>query len=109
MPAAPPLPAEHVLDKRNGQRPLAGQGELEKERGKASLVREVLKAWDPVARKVVWEQVTADRNRGYDGGVLSTAGNIVVQGRGDGTLRVYNATTGAELAGFAYDLDLIKH
>jgi quinohemoprotein ethanol dehydrogenase len=51
-----------------------------------------------VARKVVWEHVTSDVNRGYDGGVLSTAGNIVVQGRGDGTLRVYNAKTGAELA-----------
>jgi len=78
--------------------PLPTKAELQKERGKTSLVREVLKAWDPVARKVVWEQVTSDRNRGYDGGVLSTAGNIVVQGRGDGTLRVYNATTGAELA-----------
>ncbi|MBU6395449.1 MAG: PQQ-dependent dehydrogenase, methanol/ethanol family [Sphingomonadales bacterium] len=78
--------------------PLPTKAELQKERGSTSLVREVLKAWDPVARKVVWEQVTSDRNRGYDGGVLSTAGNIVVQGRGDGTLRVYNATTGAELA-----------
>lgn len=78
--------------------PLPSKAELQKERGKTSLVREVLKAWDPVARKVVWEQVTSDRNRGYDGGVLSTAGNIVVQGRGDGTLRVYNATTGTELA-----------
>ena len=78
--------------------PIPTKAELQKERGKTSLVREVLKAWDPVARKVVWEQVTSDRNRGYDGGVLSTAGNIVVQGRGDGTLRVYNATTGAELA-----------
>ncbi|KPF89388.1 PQQ-dependent dehydrogenase, methanol/ethanol family [Novosphingobium sp. AAP93] len=78
--------------------PLPTKAELQKERGSTSLVREVLKAWDPVSRKVVWEQVTSDRNRGYDGGVLSTAGNIVVQGRGDGTLRVYNATTGAELA-----------
>jgi quinohemoprotein ethanol dehydrogenase len=78
--------------------PLPTKAELQKERGKTSLVREVLKAWDPVARKVVWEQVTSDVNRGFDGGVLSTAGNIVVQGRGDGTLRVYNAKTGAELA-----------
>jgi quinohemoprotein ethanol dehydrogenase len=78
--------------------PVPTKAELQKERGKTSLVREVLKAWDPVARKVVWEHVTSDVNRGYDGGVLSTAGNIVVQGRGDGTLRVYNATTGAQLA-----------
>ena len=78
--------------------PLPAKAELQKERGKTSLVREVLKAWDPVARKVVWEKVTSEGNRGYDGGVLSTAGNIVVQGRGDGTLRVYNATTGAQIA-----------
>ena len=78
--------------------PLPTKAELQQERGKTSLVREVLKAWDPVARKVVWEQVTSEGNRGYDGGVLSTAGNIVVQGRGDGTLRVYNAATGAQLA-----------
>ena len=78
--------------------PIPTKAELQKERGSTNLVREVLKAWDPVARKVVWEHVTSDRNRLYDGGVLSTAGNIVVQGRGDGTLRVYNAKTGAELA-----------
>ena len=78
--------------------PIPTKADLQKERGKTHLVREVLKAWDPVARKVVWEHVTSDVNRGFDGGVLSTAGNIVVQGRGDGTLRVYNATTGAELA-----------
>lgn len=78
--------------------PIPTKAELQRERGKTSLVREVLKAWDPVARKVVWEQVTSEGNRGYDGGVLSTAGNIVVQGRGDGTLRVYNAATGAQIA-----------
>jgi quinohemoprotein ethanol dehydrogenase len=77
--------------------PLPDKATLQKERGKTNLVREVLKAWDPVQRKVVWEQVTSQGNRGYDGGVLSTAGNIVVQGRGDGTLRVYNATTGAQI------------
>jgi quinohemoprotein ethanol dehydrogenase len=77
--------------------PLPDKATLQKERGKTNLVREVLKAWDPVQRKVVWEQVTSEGNRGYDGGVLSTAGNIVVQGRGDGTLRVYNATTGAQI------------
>eukprot|EP01037_Dinobryon_pediforme_P013889 gene13889-14006_t len=73
------------------------KAELQKERPGTKLVREILKAWDPVTRKVVWQQVTSEGNRGYDGGVLSTAGNIVVQGRGDGTLWVYNATTGQPL------------
>jgi quinohemoprotein ethanol dehydrogenase len=74
--------------------PLPDKAELAKERPGTKMVREILKAWDPVKRQVVWGQVTSEGNRGYDGGVLSTAGNIVVQGRGDGTIWVYNATTG---------------
>jgi quinohemoprotein ethanol dehydrogenase len=35
--------------------------------------------------------------RGYDGGVLSTAGNLVIQGRGTGELWVYAADTGKVL------------
>lgn len=76
---------------------LPDKADLQKERPGVKLVREILKAWDPVTRKVVWSQVTSEGNRGYDGGVLSTAGNIVVQGRGDGTLWVYNARTGAPI------------
>ena len=51
-----------------------------------------LKAWDPVARKVVWEHkypTFMDHS-----GVLSTGGGIVVQGSIDGHLRVFNDTTG---------------
>ncbi|WP_353230857.1 PQQ-dependent dehydrogenase, methanol/ethanol family [Novosphingobium sp.] len=73
------------------------KAELQKERPGTKLVREILKAYDPVTGKVVWQQVTSEGNRGYDGGVLSTAGNIVVQGRGDGSLWVYNASTGAPI------------
>jgi quinohemoprotein ethanol dehydrogenase len=52
-----------------------------------------LKAWDPVARKVVWEHKYA----GFmdHGGVLSTGGGIVVEGSIDGFLRVFNDETGA--------------
>ena len=52
-----------------------------------------LKAWDPVAHKVVWEHkypTFMDHS-----GVLSTAGGIVVQGSIDGKLRVFNDETGA--------------
>ncbi|EGD58272.1 Pyrrolo-quinoline quinone [Novosphingobium nitrogenifigens DSM 19370] len=77
--------------------PMPDKAELQKERPGTKLVREILKAWDPVNHKIVWQQVTSEGNRGYDGGVLSTAGNVVVQGRGDGTLWVYNAKTGAPL------------
>jgi quinohemoprotein ethanol dehydrogenase len=51
-----------------------------------------LKAWDPVARKVVWEQrfPSDDDN----GGVLSTAGGLVVKGGIDGVLRFFDDETG---------------
>jgi quinohemoprotein ethanol dehydrogenase len=60
-------------------------------------VRELIRAWDPVAQKVVWEHETSSGIRGYDGGVMSTAGNLVFQGRGSGELWVYAADTGKVL------------
>jgi quinohemoprotein ethanol dehydrogenase len=55
-----------------------------------------LQAWDPVAGKEVW-RVTLDSE--YSGsGVLSTAGNLVFQGSGDGFLYIYASETGARLA-----------
>ena len=60
-------------------------------------VRELLRAWDPVAQKVVWEHETSAGLRGFDGGVMSSAGNLVFQGRGSGELWVYAADTGRVL------------
>lgn len=60
-------------------------------------VRELIRAWDPVGEKVVWEHETSSGIRGYDGGVMSTAGNLVFQGRGSGALWVYAADTGKVL------------
>jgi len=54
-----------------------------------------LKAWDPVAGKVVWE--AARMPFGDHGGVLSTGGGLVIQGGLDGKLRVFNDETGALL------------
>ena len=68
-----------------------------KARRKVKPVRELLRAWDPVAQKTVWEQETSSGIRGYDGGVMSTAGNLVFQGRGSGELWVYAADTGKVL------------
>ncbi len=61
------------------------------------LVRELLRAWDPVAQTAKWEVQTSSGMRGYDGGALSTQGNLVLQGRGDGTLWIYAANTGNTL------------
>jgi alcohol dehydrogenase (cytochrome c)/quinohemoprotein ethanol dehydrogenase len=56
-----------------------------------------LKAWDPVARKVVWETPAFTNNR-PSGGALATAGGLVFQGNGAGEeLRAYDAKNGTQL------------
>ena len=50
-----------------------------------------LQAWDPVANKRVWE---IPQDHFWSGGTLTTAGNLVFQGRVDGRLLAYDARTG---------------
>ncbi len=51
-------------------------------------------AWDPVQQKKVWEVEHAAPS---NGGVLSTAGNLVFQGTSDGNFAAFNASTGDKL------------
>ena len=53
-----------------------------------------LQAWDPVRRKLAWE-VALDGF--WNPGTMTSAGNLVFQGRADGNFVAYHATTGAEL------------
>jgi quinohemoprotein ethanol dehydrogenase len=53
--------------------------------------RGVLRAFDPIAGRVVWEQTGSSI---WDGGVLSTAGNLVIRGDAAGRLNVYAANSG---------------
>jgi PQQ-dependent dehydrogenase (methanol/ethanol family) len=53
-----------------------------------------LLAWDPVAQRAAW-RVPYPVVEG--GGVLTTAGNLVFQGRADGILAAYRATDGKQL------------
>jgi quinohemoprotein ethanol dehydrogenase len=76
--------------------PVPDMKSLQSER-KVKLIREILRAWDPVQQKVVWEQETSDGVRAYDGGTMSTAANLVFQGRANGELWVYAADTGKPL------------
>ncbi len=55
------------------------------------LVSGHLLAWDPVAQKEVWR---AQYTGAWNGGVLSTAGNIVFQGTAHGTFAAYRANDG---------------
>lgn len=54
-----------------------------------------LLAWDPVAARPAWRHRLGDFI--FHGGVLTTAGNLVVQARDDGLLVVYAADTGEVL------------
>ncbi|MBR1237404.1 PQQ-dependent dehydrogenase, methanol/ethanol family [Bradyrhizobium sp. AUGA SZCCT0182] len=53
-----------------------------------------LLAWDPVKQKEVWR---AEYVAPWNGGTLTTAGNLVFQGTADGRFVAYNATTGEKL------------
>jgi quinohemoprotein ethanol dehydrogenase len=53
-----------------------------------------LQAWDPVQRKLAWEVPLPG---GWNPGTMTTAGNLVFQGREDGSFVAYHARTGAEL------------
>lgn len=53
-----------------------------------------LLAWDPVAQREVWR---AEYVSPWNGGTLTTAGNLVFQGTADGRFIAYNATTGEVL------------
>jgi quinohemoprotein ethanol dehydrogenase len=53
-----------------------------------------LQAWDPVQQRLAWE-IPMDGL--FNPGTMTTAGNLVFQGRVDGTLRAYAADSGKEL------------
>jgi quinohemoprotein ethanol dehydrogenase len=51
-------------------------------------------AWDPVKQKEAWHQ---EYVAPWNGGTLTTAGNLVFQGTADGRFIAYNATSGEKL------------
>lgn len=53
-----------------------------------------LLAWDPVAQKAAW---SVEHVSPWNGGTLTTAGNVVFQGTAEGRLVAYNATSGEKL------------
>jgi alcohol dehydrogenase (cytochrome c)/quinohemoprotein ethanol dehydrogenase len=56
-----------------------------------------LSAWDPIAEREVWR---AEHAGPWNGGLLSTAGNVVFQGTAAGELIAYRASDGAKLWSF---------
>jgi quinohemoprotein ethanol dehydrogenase len=53
-----------------------------------------LVAWDPVAQREAW---SVDHVTGFNGGTLSTAGDLVFQGSADGRFVAYRAKDGKKL------------
>ena len=58
------------------------------------LLRGFISAWDPVEQKEVWRIQHAGT---WNGGMLSTAGNLIFQGNSAGYFVAYRADTGEEL------------
>ncbi len=75
----PPLAA--LIGRSGGPRAPASRGEL--------------RAWDPIAGRIVWTQPGTSF---WDGGVMSTAGGLVFRGDAAGFLNVYAAADGRRLA-----------
>jgi quinohemoprotein ethanol dehydrogenase len=71
----------------------------DKEDGKGKLL-----AWDPATQKARWK-VALDSM--WNGGVLSTAGDLVFQGIEDGSFNAYDATTGKKAWSFNSGLGII--
>jgi quinohemoprotein ethanol dehydrogenase len=67
--------------------------------GKGALI-----AWDPVAQRARWR---VQQRALWNGGVLSTAGDLVFQGTGDGLLIAYDAASGEQLWQFDAGLGII--
>ncbi|MFV0278328.1 MAG: PQQ-dependent dehydrogenase, methanol/ethanol family [Parahaliea sp.] len=56
-----------------------------------------LAAWDPVAQREVWR---VERVNTHNGGTMTTAGNLVMQGLASGKIVIYSADKGKELWSF---------
>jgi len=57
-------------------------------------LRNVLRAWDPVAQRVVWEKDTWQGLAAFPGGTMTSAGGLVFQGNVDGRFNVFDARSG---------------
>lgn len=61
------------------------------------MIKGHIAAWDPIAQKEVWRVQFPNL---WNGGMLSTAGNLLFQGNADAEFAAYNATDGARLWSF---------
>ena len=67
---------------------------LEVKKAVLASIKGRLTAWDPINQREVWH---AERPGPWNGGALSTAGNLVFEGTGYGQFEALRATTGEKL------------
>jgi quinohemoprotein ethanol dehydrogenase len=67
-------------------------------------VTATLLAWDPVAQKMRWE---VGHDSYWNGGTMTSAGNLVFQGTARGEFAAYNAGTGEKLWSFNAGLGIV--
>jgi quinohemoprotein ethanol dehydrogenase len=73
-----PMPNFKVIDPKTGR----------------PIMHTMMKAWNPVTQTEAWATPVTEGYRTFEGGAMSTAGNLVFQGTSTGELRVYAADTG---------------
>ncbi len=61
-------------------------------------------AWDPITQQEVWR---VQHKLSWNGGLLSTAGNLLLQGRADGQFAAYRADTGELVWEFQTNIGII--
>jgi quinohemoprotein ethanol dehydrogenase len=83
----------HLTRRNEGMRRTTATGPLLKAMQSARPIGRLV-AWDPIEQKARW---SVDHPVLNSGGVLTTAGNLVFQGRSDGIFNAYRATDGAKL------------
>jgi quinohemoprotein ethanol dehydrogenase len=66
----------------------------------------MLQAWDPRKQEAVW---TVPQKHPWNAGTLTTAGNLVFQGRYDGVFSAYEATTGKRSGPTIWALAFPRH
>ena len=91
VPGAYALDKNFKFKKRSWNTANALDANLDVPDGWSEVVKARLVAWNPATQKEVWR---AEYKSGWNGGVLSTAGNLVFEGTADGRVVAYRATDG---------------
>jgi quinohemoprotein ethanol dehydrogenase len=72
--------------------------------GKPPVSKGFLVAWNPVAQKAAWR---IEHPTFWNGGTLTTAGNLVFQGLADGTFNAFKADTGEKVWSYQTNVGII--